>query len=79
MSETKKIVVERFPVDRAPEELRLRVPGKAAVRVILEAGPGQGGAEPRRLLDFYGSSKGLCVYQGIDATAFIRQLRVEWN
>lgn len=79
MGETKKIVVESFPVERLPDELRRGIENGQIVRVTIEAEdttrvlPHTG---RRTLRSFVGSAPGLYPNPG-EATQFIRSLRDE--
>ncbi len=78
MGEATKRIVEHFPVDKLPEELRQGIESGRSVRVTVEpddvAAP-----EPRPLHEMYGFAAGLYASQGLDPVAFIRQLRDEWD
>jgi hypothetical protein len=74
MGEQSKIVVEHYPVERLPEDLRrgLQVGGQVTVIVVPETVP----MPPRRsFTEFFGKS-------GVahsDPVADIRKLRDEWD
>jgi hypothetical protein len=74
MTEIKKIVVEHFPVDRLPEELRRGIENGQMVRVVVEAEVES--PAPRSLRDFWGSARGAYPTPA-DAVAEIRKLRDE--
>lgn len=74
MGETKKIVVEHYPVERLPEELRRGLDSGKMVRVAVE-GEAQSQLPRRSLRSFYGSGKG--CYTEEEAVNFIRGLRDE--
>lgn len=78
MGETTKIIVEHFPVDKLPEELRQGIESGRKVRVTVEPDDVQAPA-PRPLHEMYGFAAGLYASQGIDPVDFIRQLRDEWD
>ena len=80
MGETKKIVVEHFPADKLPEELRRGIESGEMVRVTVEAnGPRDISLTAKPIDEFYGCAKGFYANQGIDPAEFIRQLRDEWH
>lgn len=72
MGETKKIVVEHYPVDKLPEELRRGLASGDMVRVTMEAA-----GQPARLplSSYYGTAAG--CYTETDAVDYIRKLRDE--
>ena len=77
MGEIKKIVVEHFPADKLPEELRRGIESGQMVRVTVESDAEETAAsEPRTLMSFLGSAPGLYATPE-EATAFIRSLRDE--
>ncbi len=78
MGELKKIVVEGYPVERLPQELRDRLESQAPVRITIEQ-QSAGTKEPRPLHEMFGFAKGLYASQGLEPTDFIRQLRDEWE
>ncbi len=75
MGETKKIVVDDFPVERLPEELRLGIESGQMVRVTVETVAPEDAAQPGPLTSFFGAGKG--CYSEEEAVTFIRQLRDE--
>ena len=77
MTELKKVVVDGYPVENLPAELRARLDEHALVRITLEQGAA--GVEARPLHEMYGFAKGLYASHGQDPTEFIRQLRDEWD
>ena len=78
MTEVKKIVIEHYPVERLPDELRARLEAQSTVRLTIEPET-EMPAEPRPLSELYGCAKGLYASQGLDPVEFIRQLRDEWD
>lgn len=75
MSERRKIVVENYPVERLPEDLRQRIGSGGPVRVTLEESP----AVQRLPLSSY-IGKGTGSYRSPeDAVAAINALRDEWD
>ena len=77
MTELKKIVVEGFPVERLPEELKTDLEQGRPVRITLEQSTD--GAEVPPLVDMYGFAHGLYASQGVDPAEYIRNLRDEWE
>ena len=76
MGEVTKIVVENYPVDRLPEDLRRGLEKAGIVTITLEAGQGTASAPRRSLRSFIGSAPG--VYANSDeAVDYIRRLRDE--
>ena len=75
MGETRKIVVENYPADSLPEDLRRGLESKAFVRVTVES---QDRGRPKPLASFIGSAKG-CYPTPHDAIDAIRSLRDEWE
>ena len=81
MGETKKVVVEHYPVESLPLELRCGIESGQMVRVTVESKTsGSGDGEPtvarRSLRSFLGSAPGL--YESPqEAVDFIRALRDE--
>lgn len=76
MGEMKRIVTERYPVDKLPEELRRGLEGAQSVRVTVEsdqdAGPGVPGPS---LMAYFGAGQG--CYSAAEAVDYIRMLRDE--
>lgn len=77
MGEIGKIVVEHYPVEKLPEDLRRGLEAGQVVRVTVEAEAASDPA-PRPLHELRGSAKGLFKTPE-DAVAFIRALRDEWD
>ena len=76
MGEITKIVVENYPVERLPEDLRRGLEKAGIVTVTLEAGQGTAAAPRRSLRSFIGSAPG--VYASPDeAVEYVRRLRDE--
>ena len=75
MGETKKIVIEHFPVEKLPDELRHGIGSGQMVRVTVESEVTTGTASGRSLLSFLGAGKG--CYTEEEAVSYIRQLRDE--
>ncbi len=75
MGSTIKIVIEGYPVEKLPEELRARLVVGQPVRITLE----QDEEQPKPLSELYGCHAGLYAAQGVDPADFIRQLRDEWD
>ena len=76
MTEMKKIVVEGFPVERLPEEVRRGIENGQKVKVTVEAQSDGTHQDRRSMRSFLGSAPGL--YAGPqDAVEFIRSLREE--
>jgi len=78
MGETKKIVVEHFPVDKLPDELRRGIEAGQVVRVTVEEESESMAPPYRSLSDFVGAGRGLYATPE-EATDFIRKLRDEWD
>ena len=75
MTEIKKIVIEHFPVDRLPEELRRGIESGQMVRVVVEAEPP---VTVGSIMDLFGGAKGAYANPE-EAVAFVRALRDEWD
>ena len=76
MGETKKIVVVGFPVEKLPEELRVRFDPNAPVKITVEQGSDFEAPASRTMRSFFGSGPGL--YESPEeVVAFIRKLRDE--
>lgn len=73
MGEHSKIVVEHFPVDRLPDELRQGLEPGMTARIVIEPDD----VEPRRrkLSHLLGCGRG--VYTEEEAVSVIRKLRDE--
>ena len=77
MGERKKIVVEHFPVDRLPEELRRGLDAGTTARIIVEPEVKPSTSLPP-LTSYLGAAQG--VYTGPeDAVSAIRALRDDWE
>jgi hypothetical protein len=77
MSEQKRIVVEDFPVERLPEELRQGLVMGHRVRVTIEDDPQATPKEPR-----YRRFRGIAADRNTsieEAVARVRALRDEWD
>jgi hypothetical protein len=73
---TTKIVIERYPVENLPPELRTGLSNGQRVRVTVETSEGGTPLRPERpLLSYMGAGKG--VYTEHEAVSVIRQLRDE--
>ncbi len=79
MGEIAKHVIEHFPVDKLPPELRQGLESGKYVRITVEeASSPMVESAPRRLTDLIGAGKG--VYGSPEeALAGIRALRDEWE
>ena len=75
MTELKQIVVEHFPVDRLPDELRQGIESGRMVRVVVEAEerPAIG-----NIVDLFGSARG-AYSSPVEAVTSIRAMRDEWD
>ena len=73
MGEHKKIVIEHYPVDKLPEELRRGLEAGAVVTITMESE--QGPRPKRSIVELFG--KGGRVHT--DPVADIRKLRDEWD
>jgi hypothetical protein len=75
MGEGKKIVTERFPAEKLPEEVRAGIESGEWVRVTVEQ---QRNESVRPLASFVGTARG--VYQTPeDVVASINAIRDEWK
>ena len=75
MSEPRKIIIENYPADRLPEDLRRRIDSEEPVRITLEQ------EDPHQrppLTSYIGKGKG-CYKSPEDAVDAIRALRDEWE
>lgn len=79
MGETKKIVVENYPLDKLPANLRALLEGANPVRIVLEQVPdAQSIPSKKKFSDFIGSAPGR--YKSADEiVAEVRALRDEWE
>lgn len=76
MGEMKRIVTERYPVDKLPEELRRGLEGAQIVRVTVEGDLKPEAAAPApSLMSYFGSGRG--CYSTAEAVDYIRMLRDE--
>lgn len=75
MGETKKIVIEHFPVEKLPDELRRGIESGQMVRVTVESDVRDEASARQSLTSFFGAGKG--CYTEEEAVSFIRQLRDE--
>ena len=75
MGETKKIVIEHFPVEKLPEELKRGLESGQLVRVTVETSQVDASETRISLRSFLGSGKG--VYSEEEAVSYIRKLRDE--
>ena len=75
MGELKTVVVDGFPIERLPDELRALLASGEPVRITMEQD-----SEPKTVpLPAFGFAKGFYASQGLDPAEYIRQLREEWN
>ena len=76
MGEMKRIVTERFPVDKLPEELRRGLEGAHIVRVTVESNQEPDVAvSVLPLMSYFGAGRG--CYSTAEAVDYIRMLRDE--
>ena len=75
MGEHDKIIVENYPADKLPEELRLRLGLEAGTLVTLTVEPEQTPPSLKSVIELFGKV-GLAHN---DPVADIRKLRDEWN
>ncbi len=75
MGETKKIVVDHFPVEKLPDELRRGIESGQLVRVTVESDAPEETSDRQPLRSFFGAGKG--CYTEEEAVSFIRKLRDE--
>lgn len=75
MSEKRKIIVEDYPVEKLPEDLRRGIEQLGKVRVTVETANTDRG---KPLASFVGSARG-CYATPEDAVSAIRSLRDEWE
>ncbi len=73
-----KHVVEHYPVENLPPELREGLEAGSRVKVTVEVEAKPGAREPRPLSQLMGSAKGLFASPE-EVDDFIRQLRDEWD
>jgi hypothetical protein len=78
MGEGKKIVVDGFPVEKLPDELRRGIESGEVVRVTVESCVAEF-STTRPLSEFFGCAKDLYASQGVDPADYIRKLRDEWE
>ncbi len=77
MNENKRIVIEHYPVEKLPEELRAGLSGAQTVRVTVEPEIEREVAPPR-LTRFFGAGRG-AYPAASDVVSEIRKLRDEWE
>jgi hypothetical protein len=75
MGEMKKIVMDDYPVEKLPEEMRRGLESGQVVRVTIETVEREAAATPESLISFFGAGKG--CYSEEEAVGFIRRLRDE--
>ncbi len=76
MGEPTTIVIENYPVDKLPDELRRGLQSGRMVRVTVEHDPAAPKPPPLRpLTSYFGAARG--VYPGHEAVTSIRRLRDE--
>ena len=75
MGETKKIVIEHYPVDKLPEDLKHGLETGQMVRVTVESEVDDEERPRRPLTSFFGAGKG--CYTEEAAVSYIRKLRDE--
>lgn len=78
MGEHKRIVVEDYPVEKLPEELRAGIEAGHRVRVIVEEELNDGWSDLFRLIDAYQASNSSPVTSA-EAVGRIRALRDDWD
>ena len=79
MGETKKIVIDHYPVDKLPDDLRRGLESGRMVRVTVESDAETETPPARRkLTSFLGAAKGVYATPE-EAVAAIRELRDEWK
>jgi hypothetical protein len=78
MGENKRIVIEHFPVDRLPEELRQGLESGKLVRVTVEGGGNEAISDTKRLRAFLGAASGRYT-DPQDIVTEIRQTRDDWD
>jgi hypothetical protein len=76
MGETKKIVVDHYPVERLPQELRAGLEAGQIVTVTVEGA--EEAATAPALATYVGTAKGAYTTPE-DALAHIRRMRDEWE
>ena len=80
MGEIHEIIVERYPVEKLPDELRARLNSAAPLRVTLEQSTDDVRQQtPRPLYKMRGFAQGLYAGEGVDPVDFVRQMRDERN
>ena len=77
MGEMKRMVIENYPADKLPEELRRGLETGTLVRVTIESEVGTEASPKRSLASFLGTGKG--CYTEEEAVSYIRKLRDEWE
>jgi hypothetical protein len=75
MSEKQKIIVENYPVEKLPEDLRRGMEQLGKVRVTVETANSD---REKPLAAFVGSAKG-CYATPEEAVSAVRSLRDEWE
>ncbi len=78
MGENKTIVVEHFPVDQLPEELRRGLESGQMVRVTVQSGGDEPTSDSQRLRTFLGAASGRYANPD-DIVKEVRQARDEWD
>jgi hypothetical protein len=77
MGDAKKIVVDGYPVEKLPEDLRVRLGATGVVRLTIEE-PLVAGTK-LRLVDLYGCGAGFYQSHGHEPAQFVSTLRDEWS
>lgn len=75
MGEVRKIVVEHYPVERLPDDLRIAAGDAERVRITVEREDARMGDAARAIGALQGAGKG--CYTEDEAVEFIRSLRDE--
>jgi hypothetical protein len=79
MGEMKTIVIEGYPVEKLPEDVRRQLDASLPVKLTVEQAAVSATTRQLSLTDLYGAHKGLYASQGLDPVDFVRSLRDEWE
>lgn len=83
-----KIVINHYPVEKLPEDMRQGLDERGTVKVVIEEEPRGGTADERKMMTAQETAEAIERYRkeritpfvsGEEAVARVRQLRDEWD